>query len=954
MKDLALYAPTFRFRMASVIGLAVVAALSGACKPRSSSGAKDTAIDPNRPFRGVGVYDIWAYDGGPNLQNDATREEARKLVDLNSNIPYFPGISNAVYGDQMFRPAFGPIPWRMQQEKNKVKILFIGQDGTHIAEAAGRPATAGFGGRAQDLAKHFGVSSGAAFINTYAYTIRWQYGAFDTPMVTSRADGSKQFSFGSFTGNPVWMVSQDLNSPAVKWRNQLIEWIIRNNRESLKMIVLFGGAARDAAGTFIESKGGRVGTRKTAAEIAGMKLKIAEFDLKGAGSNKQTAVPFTKEGKDLLREFAPTFRDTDYTKPEKVEALHAKFTALFNDPAQSAVAQQWINRMVLPNDRTEPVDPQDPYDAIKGSGMIHPAQLGGYDIAKKMQIGSNPEGSLSLRDLDLGGGDKINTDIIVIQLPHPTALSTMTPELASAAVNKALDAVRAKAPADWNIEPETEAIDPDTNQPLVNRYAANLGYKYGRADMGNEYYDFGSPNARMVNVSSASRSGANVIVFGTRDQPAFDEALIKKMTGAFYPSAWNGNPNPPHAEPPFSDEMWIARAIKTDGTLAPGPNNRRYTFDPGPGAEMAKIMKSNLPRNAKFTAQVRVGVVEGVEQFDSVNGDFGHYRGTFDKPEVVILADPDGDDDLITARALTGTRGQYLQGLMNDLGVGDRYLIIKTAPYSNYSDANPASGDSMNWGLALEQTADYRMEVLKKVFETATPKVILTDGPSATAEFSRLYPNVPAGAQLFAIAKQGSSNNSGIAAAGAAMIGTRLFKVRDANGTVAVNADGTEMMPTLLNKMLDIPRSHLSYYARIWEGTSGDRVITASAQSGFRGKAFAEVAPKWAFSQDFKMTESDVAGCIELINKELKYKVRLGQSGRHAETVVAYQRRMAPNSISPAPNATTLCRKFGAPVANAVAGGSVGPQAAEVNDFPLPEEPDGADDHSHDIKYAFD
>ena len=80
----------------------------------------------------------------------------KDLIDLTANIPNMPEISNQVMADQKFRPAFGPVPWRMLQDTNKVKILFIGQDATHIAEAAGRPATAGFGGRAQDLAASLG------------------------------------------------------------------------------------------------------------------------------------------------------------------------------------------------------------------------------------------------------------------------------------------------------------------------------------------------------------------------------------------------------------------------------------------------------------------------------------------------------------------------------------------------------------------------------------------------------------------------------------------------------------------------------------------------------------------------------------------------------------------------------------------------------------------------------
>ena len=54
-------------------------------------------------------------------------------------------------------------------------------------------------------------------------------------------------------------------------------------------------------------------------------------------------------------------------------------------------------------------------------------------------------------------------------------------------------------------------------------------------------------------------------------------------------------------------------------------------------------------------------------------------------------------------------------------------------------------------------------------------------------------------------------------------------------------------------KMANIPRSHLSFYARVWEGTSGDRVIT-SAGKAYEGIAFAEVVPEWAYNQKSELT----------------------------------------------------------------------------------------------------
>lgn len=859
----------------SVAAILIAAATLGAvaCIKKSetiSTVKEDTAVEAQ--FRGIGSFPIWEYDAGP----DPKTSFGKSLIDLHATIPYFPGLSNAIYGDQMFRPAFGPVVWRMMQKPNSVKILFIGQDATHIAEAAGRPATAAFGGRAQDMAKHFGISSGAAFINTYAYTIRYQYGAFDTPVISNGSDGKPKISFSSVVGTPVWLLSQDLNSPITKWRNQIIESIIRNNKDSLKLIVLFGGAARDAAGSFIESKGGKVGARRSVEQIVQSKTKIPEFSLKFSGGNTQSASIFTKEGGDLLIEFAKSqgisFTDRDYQNPTKVEDIHKKFTAAFNaDP------EKWMARMVLPANPSGETT-QDSADAMIGTGLVHPAQLGGYDIAQKIQIGNSEMGTLSLKGLKLSEDFTINNHIVVAQFPHPTALSRQTKEEASATMNRTLETIRQKFPPNlWNIEADKNVVDLDDGKPLVNRYAAGVPYKYGRADMGNEYYDFGAPNTRMVNVSSASRDGVNVIVFGTRDRASFDRATIDRMTNGFLPSAWNGNANPAKREFPFDDEVWIARGIHTDGSIQPSELNRRFTFDPGPGTEMAQLMKRNLPRNAPFTFLETDG--------SSINGDFGHYRGTFQAPKVVVLADPDGDDDLITARALTGTRGQYLHGLMRDLGVGDKYLVLKTAPYSNYSDADANSVHSKNWLAAVEATKGYREALLKKIFATNQPVLILTDGPFAKQEFDRIFPTAPNGIPVINIERQGLANEFGLANAASKIIATGKFQ------------------GTFQGKMADIPRSHLTYYARVWEGTSGDRVVTSN-EAKFRGKAFAMVAPNWAQKQVFRMSLSDIAGCKALVNRALRFRTRLGQEARngHGESVVDYQKRLSGQSRARTPD----------------------------------------------------
>jgi hypothetical protein len=208
-------------------------------------------------FTAVAKMPDWSYDAGPNPDSSLGRE----LIDITANIPNMPEVSNKIMGrKQKFRPAFGPIPWRMLQEENKVKMLFIGQDGTHIAEAAGRPATAGFGGRAQDLAKYFGVNEGAAFINTYSFTIKGQYGIYGTPYIYTDKNESKVRT-ANIVSNNLWAMSMSPKSPITKWRNSLVDWIIRNNKDSMKLIVLFGGAARDAIATFAQMRGAEVESR---------------------------------------------------------------------------------------------------------------------------------------------------------------------------------------------------------------------------------------------------------------------------------------------------------------------------------------------------------------------------------------------------------------------------------------------------------------------------------------------------------------------------------------------------------------------------------------------------------------------------------------------------------------------------------------------------------------------
>ncbi len=734
----------------------------------------------------------WAYDPGPN-PNDPMGKE---LIDIVASQPHMPSISKTVTGEQLFRPAFGPTLWLMIPKPNSVKILFIGQDGTHIAEAAGRTATAGFGGRGQDLAAYFGVNTGAAFINAFAFTIRGQYSVFGVPIVENR-EGNLSVRFGSVTENGTWMMAQDQNSPMVKWRNSLIDWIIRNNKDSLKMVVLFGGSAQDAIGAFVESRGGKVGAQYTEQDLVTKGIKIPKFRVESAGANFETPTLIDKDGKDLYAKLLG--KRMNYKKDE-------------NKDSPDVIAAQKALRERINEIRNDIVFTN---TGVGGSGVMHPAQIGGYDLGK-IEIGG--QRTISLKGLKLSDGSVINQDVLVAEFPHPTALSMMTPPAASQRIASSLTRVAPFAKKGWRIDP-----DPG----MTNEYAAGREYRYGRSDIGPAYYDFGTPKNRMVSVSSASRMSGkpNVVVIGTRDKVQFD---MGKITAA-------SNVKQPDGIP--SDEMFSAR---------PRSQMTRYNFDLGPGMEMAKIMKENLDMNLigkmknGSAPNPRAKDPEPIANFNIKThplavGDFGHYRGTFRNPKVIILADPDGSDDILTSRALTGARGQYLHSLMSDFKVGDQYLVIKTVPFG-MDDATEAE-----WATVLAQTAQYRAKIFEAVLAQGKPLAVIADGPQAAKELNRLVP-ASLGIPTVTISRQGSENDSGIQAAA-----SELSKISAFSGN-RVNV-----------RLANLPRTHLGFMARVWEGTGGTHVFNAIG-AGDRGSAFAVVAPLWASRAPVQQSSAELQG----------------------------------------------------------------------------------------------
>jgi hypothetical protein len=788
----------------------------------------------------------------------------RELIDLMAECPYMPGLSEEImrhtqkYGKmrtvQKFREAFGPTFWRMLTTENAIKILAEGQDATHVAETAGRTATAGFGGRIQDLMKHFGVDYSGGFFNVYAYTIYGQYSSRGKPYLHQ----GKFKTDKTITPNDTWLLTQDPMSPIAQWRNRFIDFVIRHNKDSLKMIMLFGGAAKDSFGAYLESRGAKVGTSHS--RIV-KNIQVPETFNVGSGGNGEFPVLYTKEGKDAYSQIVG--RKLNYSNPK-----------------DQAVVQD-----ILKNKRKE-------LEAIAvfskagkdGNGLIHPAQFGGYNL-DSVYIGGKK--TRNLKGIVLEDGTKVTWDILWTGAPHPTYLSNTMNEAAMkewkrllekenvkaykqmklkyqssnrrvdlsfykdvfAAMNdKALakeisrkgykiggDAAADLVARDFNkLKPYTEkgigVIEPDIGPDgklMTNHFKLGREYSYGRSDINIVFYDYGTPRSRMVSKSYGRRGShrmkvgnrkvsmnARILIFGGRDVPKYNMKAMDRMLQA-----------KPAAFPP-SDEIWIGpyRGEKT-----------RYLYNQGPGAKYGEILK----RIDYKAIETPMSGKSGIEAFHTAShplthGDFGHFRGLIDNPRAIILADPDGFDDLITSVALSGSRGQYLQGLMDDVGIFDDYVVIKTVPYSMDGKSEAS------WNKMLSYTKEARETAIRELITDFNPELIISDGQYAGKEMKRILGNdAHSIAKHVHIQKQGLANNSGIKKAGYAM-----NKILGRSGSISAD-------------MANIPITHMYQWARTWMGTSGDRVLNSYGAD--KGIVFQEVQPTWALDQKVELNAYEKA-----------------------------------------------------------------------------------------------
>lgn len=711
----------------------------------------------------------YEYNAGPAAAGD----RAAEILDLYAQQPENKFISDQLSPVQKFRYTFGAMMLRTNYAPNSIKIFAIGQDAVDDAELVKLPGTGtGYSTRVQNIANFHGVDTSIATSNASFQTIKGQYGSFDHPYVEKGQGGELQLKQSKFIDNYLWTIFNSKNSPIVTHREKAWEWEIKNNLQSLRLIILFGGASQDAFAEFLSKRGFKVPTRLAPSRLA--KIKVPESKLKFAGGNNEFPVLQTKEGKDLYAELLG--RELDYTKDEdKAAAIEA-----LKNAGQSA-----IDRMAFTN------------GGVSGSGVLTPAQLGGYDLTKVTN--ANGRQTFSLKGLRLSDGTIISKDIAFVGSPHPTSLSTNAQQ-ASATVTALFEKVKPLIGGNKGIEPDLKA----DGTPMVNKFVRGEAFEYGRAFLPRRVVPFGAPDSILRPKSSADRLGPQVLVSEPPSKQDLRAAGVRKLEDIFDAAAIEAAKQVQPIEALNENDLWAQHSRQADA---------KALADQGPGAEMAKLMVESLDRNT-----IRLSKAPML-------GFFAHYRGTFQNPTSLIMYDSLDLEDRNTFRAATGARGQMLNGLMRDLGLESTQLVLTTAPVD-------MTGATMGELEVLRgETEKYREAVLNKVLAGNSLKVIFTDGALAKIEVPRILAKLGRADIPVINIERGDDPARLIIAAG--------NQAKRQLGLGDVRVSGTPAA---------IPVQHLPWNSRDWERVTSGTVI--EAKGAFKGKSYAIVTPNFVAAQN--------------------------------------------------------------------------------------------------------
>ncbi|MBC7464491.1 MAG: hypothetical protein H7256_00735 [Bdellovibrio sp.] len=419
--------------------------------------------------------------------------------------------------------------------------------------------------------------------------------------------------------------------------------------------------------------------------------------------------------------------------------------------------------------------------------------------------------------------DVLAPGVKAIGVMHPGAASARNGGADAAEALQIQFAGRAKAVVQLK-EKNPNWLQPD--EGALTNFAVD--YKYGNAVIPFRDFAFGSNWRLGKDGTSTNRRGADGIQIFS-DYGCYNNTMrINERCDAFkaLPVQYN--------EP---------TDLKTKMDMQPGDlpwespksTEHRRDYDQGP-QEFAKVLMGEADGQQPWPSFKALGVTQ--------HHSFGYgpiYRGHLKNPEVLILADQESQDDLFSARALTGTGGQQFQTFLNALGLVDNYAIIRTLPVDTLDlSIKQASNIALNADVAATRNA-----ILNTVLAQRKTKLIITVGPIAKEAMKSVQTNTP----IINMTAPGTKN-----------------QISSWNNSLKRISDlklGFSSQGKYNGELTAIPRSELPIHTRWWMGTSGSRAARAYLKTDkgnqWSGDYYKFDAPDWVNSYNYPADPAKVS-----------------------------------------------------------------------------------------------
>jgi len=199
------------------------------------------------------------------------------------------------------------------------------------------------------------------------------------------------------------------------------------------------------------------------------------------------------------------------------------------------------------------------------------------------------------------------------------------------------------------------------------------------------------------------------------------------------------------------------------------------------------------------------------------------YRGRLRKGQLLVLADQQSEDDLFTARALTGNVGQHLQAMLRAIGLTTRYAIIRTLPVHTLGE------NAANVRAAADDPATRKIH--REVLRRLRPKVVVTLGAHAeriAADES------PSGTRIVNLAPFRENNLASAWRPAVNQLKSIRFPKDLRNPTNRYNGDREPIA------RIDLPFGTLR-----WQGTTGSRAQQGKLSNRLSPDYFRHSMPTW-------------------------------------------------------------------------------------------------------------